>query len=70
MLKILLKHYQNLPLVIVSHQKNLEYISELLTKKSARLSQKGYSTFYTKRWKMAYKNASNLIVVRYTERCI
>ena len=45
LLKVLLEQYQNLPLVIVSHQKVFEYISEFLTKKSARLSQGGIAHF-------------------------
>jgi len=44
-LKILLEQYQNLPLVVVSHQKVFEYISEFLTKKSARLPQGGIAHF-------------------------
>jgi broad specificity phosphatase PhoE len=44
-LKILLEQYQDLPLVIVSHQKVFEYVSELLTKKAERLPQGGIAHF-------------------------
>jgi len=43
--KILLKHNEARPLIIVSHQKVFEYVAEFLVKRSERLSQGGIAHF-------------------------
>eukprot|EP01132_Coremiostelium_polycephalum_P003054 gene3054-3820_t len=59
LLKILLEQHQNLPLVIVSHQKVFEYIGKFLTQKSVRLTQGGIANFTLKNGKWNVDILSN-----------
>jgi broad specificity phosphatase PhoE len=43
--KVLLKNYHSKPLIIVSHQKVFEWVSEFLTKSKGRLTQGGIGHF-------------------------